>query len=114
VLKAALASRGLRLLSAFIPVRLVDKAAHAAGLETARKVGALLAACGCRHIVLSDDNAADPNRLARAGRITAEDGLGEEGWGALVEGVDLIARQMKGAFSATRWPTKARKSKTKP
>src|SRR3990172_8509517 len=52
-LRAALAARGLQLLSAFVPVRLADRAAHAAGLATACKVGALLATCGCGHIVLS-------------------------------------------------------------
>ncbi|MGH2523736.1 MAG: sugar phosphate isomerase/epimerase family protein, partial [Anaerolineales bacterium] len=97
-LKTALAARGLQLLSAFVPVRLADRNAHPPGLALAQKVGALLAACGCRHIVLSDDNAADPIRLARAGRITAEEGLDDEGWAALAEGVELIARQMQEAF----------------
>ncbi len=48
-LRAALAARDLQLLSAFVPVRLADPSSHAAGTETARRVGALLAACGCRH-----------------------------------------------------------------
>jgi len=98
MLKAALGSRGLRLLSAFVPVRLADRSAHAAGLAMARKVGALLAACGCAHIVLSDDNAADPRRLARAGRITPADELDDAGWQALAEGVNTIAGQMKDEF----------------
>lgn len=97
-LKAALAARGLQLLSAFVPVRLADWSAHAAGLAAARKVGTLLAACGCQHIVLSDDNAADPNRLARAGRIMVEDGLAGDGWRALVEGVNTIARHLQAEF----------------
>ena len=98
VLKAALASRGLQLLSAFVPVRLADRSAHAAGLAMARRVGAVLAACGCRHIVLSDDNAANPQRLARAGRITPADGLDDAGWRALADGVHIIARHMKDEF----------------
>jgi inosose dehydratase len=97
-LRDALAARGLELLSAFVPVRLADKAAHAEGLATARRVGALLAACGCRRLVLSDDNAAHPNRLARAGRITPADGLGDEGWCALAEGVNLIAHRLSYEF----------------
>jgi inosose dehydratase len=97
-LRAALAARGLQLLSAFVPVRLAEPSSHAAGTETARRVGALLAACGCRHIVLSDDNAADPNRLKRAGRITPADGLDDESWRTLAEGVNTIARKMKEAF----------------
>jgi inosose dehydratase len=97
-LSAALASRRLQLLSAFVPVRLADRNAHAAGMAMACKVGALLAACGCGHIVLSDDNAADPRRLAQAGRITPADGLDDEGWRTLAGGVNAIARQMKAAF----------------
>jgi len=93
-LQAALSARGLRLLSAFVPVRLADRSAHEAGLITARKAGALLATCGCKHIVLSDDNAADPRRLSQAGRISPDDGLEESGWRALADGVSLVARQM--------------------
>ena len=93
-LQAAVAARGLELLSAFVPVRLADPAARETGLAAARQVGALLAACGCRTIVLSDDNAADPARLARAGRITAADGLDETGWQALAGNVNAIARRL--------------------
>ena len=98
VLKAALVARGLQLLSAFVPVRLADRSAQAAGLATARQVGALLAACDCKHIVLSDDNAADPRRLARAGRITPADGLDDAGWRALADGVHTIAHHTKEEF----------------
>ncbi len=94
-LRRELAARGLALLSAFVPLRLADRSAHAAGLATARIVGALLAACGCRHLVLSDDNAADPQRLARAGRITPDDELDDAGWRALADGVSHIARHLK-------------------
>lgn len=98
VLQAALAQYGLQLLSAFVPVRLADATAHAAGLAAARQVGALLAACGCRHLVLSDDNCADPARLARAGRITPADGLDDAGWQALAGGVNLIAQTLRDEF----------------
>ena len=94
-LRAELAARGLKLLSAFVPARLADRSVHAAGLATARIVGALLVACGCRHIVLSDDNAADPQRLAKAGRITPDDELDDAGWRALADGVNHIARQLR-------------------
>ncbi len=97
-LKAALTARGLQLLSAFVPVRLADRSAHGAGLATARQVSRLLAACGCQHIVLSDDNAADPLRLAKAGRITPDDGLDDAGWQALAEGVNTIARRLRAEF----------------
>ena len=39
VLRAELDKRGLQLLSAFVPVKLVDPAAHEAGAEAALKVG---------------------------------------------------------------------------
>lgn len=94
-LQAALDARGLRLLSAFVPVRLTDLSAHAAGLDAARQVGKLLAACGCQHLVLSDDNCADPRRLARAGSITAADGLDDTGWQALASGVNQIAAVLR-------------------
>ena len=97
-LRSALAARGLQLLSAFVPVRLVEESSHAAGLETARQVGGLLAACGCRHLVLSDDNAANPIRLQHAGRITAADGLSETGWHTLAAGVNRIARRLQAEF----------------
>jgi inosose dehydratase len=48
-------------------------------------------------VVLSDDTAANPRRTARAGRITAADGLGESGWTTLASGVDRIAAAVKNA-----------------
>lgn len=97
-LRAAVVSRNLQLLSAFVPVRLADRSAHEAGMEAARKVGALLAACDCRCLVLSDDNGADPRRTARAGRITPRDGLDDDGWRALADGVNTIARRLMEEF----------------
>lgn len=97
-LQAALAARGLQLLSAFVPVRLADPAFLPIGLEAARRAGALLAGCGCRHIVLSDDNAANANRLRRAGRITPADRLDDAGWRAFTTGLDHMARQMRAEF----------------
>lgn len=97
-LQAALQARGLRLLSAFLPVRLADRAAHAGGLARARQVGALLAACGCERIVLSDDNGADPRRLARAGRIRPEEALDEAGLQAVADGVNALAKHMEEEF----------------
>lgn len=98
VLQAALDERGLRLLSAFVPVRLAERAAHAEGLAAARKVGALLAGCGCEQLVLSDDNCAVPHRLARAGRITSADALDEAGWQSLAQGVNGIALTLRSDY----------------
>src|SRR5690349_1751248 len=54
VLKEELDKRGLQLLSAFVPVKLVDASAHEAGAQEALKVGRLLAALGAKFIVLAD------------------------------------------------------------
>lgn len=97
-LRIALASRGLKLLSAFVPVRLIDRSAHVAALMAAREVATLLAACDCHYLVLSDDNAADPRRLAKAGSITPEDALDDSSWHVLAEGVERIAERMKNEF----------------
>lgn len=97
-LRIALASRGLKLLSAFVPVRLIDHSAHAAVMAATRTVAMLLAACGCQYIVLSDDNAADPRRLSKAGRITSDDGLDDASWIVLAEGVEQIAQRVRSEF----------------
>jgi inosose dehydratase len=97
-LLAALKSRGLKLLSAFVPVRLWQPEAQEAGLAAARQVGALLAACQCQHIVISDDNAAHPARLARAGRIGLEDGLDDAGWHMFSAGLDKLAACLRSEF----------------
>ena len=68
VLRDELQKRGLQLLSAFVPVRLVDAGAHEAGAQDALKVGRLLAALGAKYVVLADDNGSVPQRTKNAGR----------------------------------------------
>jgi inosose dehydratase len=93
VLRAELDARGLQLLSAFVPVKLVDANAHAAGAEAALKVGRLLAALGARCIVLADDNGSVPELVAQAGRRTGS-ALDDAGWQVVARGVNTIAQRV--------------------
>ena len=98
-LRKEVSSRGLELLGAFVPVALTDASAHAAGEETAVRVGRLLsAASGAMPVVvLSDDTAANRWRTERAGRITPADGLDDNEWSTLAAGAERIARAVKDA-----------------
>jgi inosose dehydratase len=93
VLRDALAKRGLKLLSAFVPVRLVDASAHEAGAAAALEVGRLLAALGAVAIVLADDNGKVPALVQQAGRRTGSL-LDAAQWDVFARGVDLIARRV--------------------
>jgi inosose dehydratase len=64
-LRDELARRNLALTSAFVPLRLKDRAAVAGEVAQAVTVGKLLAACGAKYLVLSDH--LWPERMACAG-----------------------------------------------
>ncbi len=93
VLRAELEPRGLQLLSAFVPVNLVNAAAHEAGAEAALKVGRLLAALGAHYIVLADDNGKVDLLVKEAGQRTGS-ALGMAAWDVVGQGVNLIARRV--------------------
>jgi inosose dehydratase len=93
VLRAELDKRGLQLLSAFVPVKLVDASAHEAGALAALKVGKLLAALGAQFIVLADDNGSVPELVKQAGRRTGS-ALSPAQWDTFAAGVDLIAHRI--------------------
>lgn len=96
-LRAVLDRRGLVLLSAYVPVRLRDPGAHAAGRQAALQAARLLSRVSSHPlIVLADDTAADPVRAARAGRITPAERLGAAEWRTLIDGVHDIARAVRG------------------
>lgn len=88
-LRSELDRRGLKLLSAFVPVDLVDPEAHAAGLETALKVGRLLAALGAPMLVLADNNGAVPELVKQAGRRQAS---WLKDWSSVCAGVEKVRR----------------------
>ncbi|MBZ0301944.1 MAG: TIM barrel protein [Anaerolineae bacterium] len=92
-LRVELEPRGLKLLSSFVPVKLVDRAAHEAGEKHAMQVGKLLAALGAPFIVLADDNGSVPELVAQAGQRSGSKLTAEE-WDVFAEGVNRIARKI--------------------
>jgi inosose dehydratase len=93
VLRADLDRRGLKLLSSYVPVKLVDAAAHPAGEAHALQVGKLLAALGAPYIVLADDAGSVPALVAQAGRRTGTHLTSSE-WDTVAQGVNRIARRV--------------------
>src|SRR4029453_13540773 len=89
-----LATRGLSMVGAFVPIALANLETHAAGAETAVKTAVLMRAAGAADalIVLADDNASVPARERHAGRIGREHGLSERQWDTFAAGADLVAR----------------------
>ena len=96
-LAEALAARGLQLLGAFVRVALADAATHAAGGDVAVRTATLMRDAGApdAFIVLSDDNARDPLRERRAGRITSADSLSAAEWSTFADGVARIAERVR-------------------
>ena len=96
-LKAGLQAHGLKMLAAFVPVALKDRAAHAAGEEVAVRTARLLAgvAGDTPFIVLADDNGKDPVRTKNAGRILPEQRLSAAQWQVFAEGAERIARAVR-------------------
>lgn len=95
VLRGELQRRGLVMLGAFVPVALKDKAAHAAGIETALKTARLLAAVASTpepYLVLADNNGADSERTLLAGRVPTTAGLATEEWATFAAGANRLAR----------------------
>jgi inosose dehydratase len=93
VLRDELQKRGLQLLSAFVPVRLVDAGAHEAGAQDALKVGRLLAALGAKYVVLADDNGKVEELVKQAGQRTGSK-LSAAEWDVFAAGVNTIARRI--------------------
>jgi inosose dehydratase len=94
-LKRELASRSLTMLGAFVPITLIDPAAHAAGVEHGVRVARLLAAVATEplpYLVLADNNGSVPVRTRNAGRITPTMGLGPDEWEVFAGGANLVAR----------------------
>ena len=90
-------SRGLVLLSAFVPVMLKDPTCHTSGEEVAVRTARLLAAVegDLPFIVLADDNGKELLRTKNAGRITPEMGLGDSEWQIFAEGATRIAQAVR-------------------
>lgn len=97
-LKGELERRGLQMLSAFVPVDLVDPAAHEKGVETALQVGRLLAALDAPLLVLADNNGSQPELVRTAGR---RHGTHLKDWKHLAEGVELVRRRVADELGLT-------------
>jgi inosose dehydratase len=93
-LRHELATRGLTMVGAFVPIALANPETHAAGAETAVRTAKLMRDAGAADalIVLADDNASVPARERQAGRIGREHGLSERQWDTFAAGADLVAR----------------------
>jgi inosose dehydratase len=96
-LTAELSRRRLAMLGAFVPVRLADLKTHVNGVKTAVRTARLLAAAsdGAPVIVLADDSGADPNRMARTGRLIRQDSLNADQWTVFARGCEAIARRVR-------------------
>ena len=92
-LRPELDKRGLKLLSAFVPVNFVDPDAHEAGEAHALAVGRLLAALGAVCIVLADDNGKVPELVQSAGRRHGSF-LSADEWDTYADGVNRVARRV--------------------
>ncbi len=92
-LRSELERRTLNLLSAYVPVKLVDAGAHEGAERIALMVGQLLAQLGAKAIVLADDNGTVPALIAQAGRVT-DVRLSPDQWDVVAMGVNRIARRV--------------------
>jgi inosose dehydratase len=89
-LSAELSSRGLKLVSAFVPVHLAEPARHRSDFDEALKVAKLLSSAGAGLIVLADEMGG--SRMAIAGRVDeARDGMNSSQWSDAVEILNQIA-----------------------
>jgi inosose dehydratase len=93
-LRAELDARGLALCGATVPVALADPAAHIQGEILALTAGRLVATLGGQHLVLMEDSSAQPDLLARAGRVRAPR-LSEAEWVRFAGGVRHIAQAVR-------------------
>lgn len=91
-LRAELASRGLSLASAFVPVDLTQLASFPAAEAEVTKVADLLQTLGSREVILSEIQR--PRRAAVAGRVSAADGLSDAEWKAVASGLNRLGRML--------------------
>ena len=98
-LKRLLGRWDLSLRGAFVPVALSDLDGHDIGVGKAVRTANLLAASGDPadppFLVLADENAANPERVQHAGRITSEQGMTRNQWEIFVNGAHLVASAVR-------------------
>lgn len=93
-LRAELAARDLRMLSAYVPVTFADASAigqaEASALQTAR----LLASQDAVAVVLADNNGTVPELSQRAGKRAGQSMLSPDEWDVYAAGVNRVARKI--------------------
>jgi inosose dehydratase len=90
-LKSELATRGLSLLGAFVPLPLAHVEQHEAAVQSAMEVARLLAQAGAPYLVLAD--AMDAARMAVAGSVDeGRDGMGAPAWEGAARLLTRVAR----------------------
>ncbi len=93
ILRPELEKRDLSMVSAYVPVWFLDASAHEAGEQHSLNVGRLLAALGCKVIILADENGKVPELIAQAGQRHGS-WLSSEQWDVFASGVNRIARKV--------------------
>lgn len=84
--------RRLSMVGAYVPARLIDEAAVWRARDQAVKTARLISRVApTAFIVLADETAGDPNRAARAGRITPGDSLDQASWRQVGNALDELA-----------------------
>jgi inosose dehydratase len=100
VLGPELFQRDLAMVGAFIPVELTDPGNLESATAAALRVAGLLASVALNssehgpYVILAADASRHPERRQIAGRVTPEDGLNEEEWGAVTRGAGAVARSV--------------------
>lgn len=92
-----ISKRHLQLLGAFVPVALVNEAAHEEGVVKALKVGGLMNDAGYKEafIVLADENGTVEYRTKNAGRINGHDSLSANQMKVFARGAEKVAKAVK-------------------
>lgn len=93
-LRPELEQRGLRLLSAYVPVRFADASAIEQAEAGALRVGRLLASQHAVAIVLADDSGRVPELVRRAGKRAGQSMLSPAEWDVYAAGVNRVARRL--------------------
>ena len=96
ILRGELDKRGLALMGSWVSVWLHDKARHRESADDAVRTARQLARVGGPEavVVLGNDPYGDPRRTLIAGRVTAADGMDDDGWKVLAEGYNHVARRV--------------------
>jgi inosose dehydratase len=96
ILEGQLAKRRMKLLGAFVPVKMGDPAAGAAVIERIRKVGKLLSTLGAPFLVMADDQSEKRNRFSGRAHDADCPKLNPSQWkhvGKIVEDAEKVAHE---------------------